>query len=82
MAASYASVIALCVQIKYRKFTLNIPALAVGHLASLTALIVSVPRSNLIWCLSCGILVIAFGIAAVTAQRLNLLVEFLDCGRQ
>ncbi len=79
MAASYASVIALHAQIKYSKFTFNARAPALGHLASLTVLMFRAPRCNLIWCLSYGIPVIAFGIADVTAQRLNLFVEFLDC---
>ena len=80
MAASYASVIALCAQIKL--CTVDAPAPALGHLASLIALIVRAPRSNLIWCLSSWIPVIIFWIAAVAAQRLNLLVDFLDCGGQ
>ncbi len=77
MAARYASVIARCCARKYWKFTVNAQTTALDLCASLTTLKFHAPRCYLIWCLSNGIPVIAFGIAAVTAQLLNFLLEFL-----
>jgi hypothetical protein len=79
MAASHASVIARCSARKYRKFTFNSQARALGHLSSLTALIFRAQRSDLICCLSHGIPVIELGIATVTAQHVNILRQFLGC---
>jgi hypothetical protein len=70
MAASNTSVIAgFCVRI-YLMYTIDSQATALGHLSSLTTLVFRALRSNLFQCLSDGIPINNFGIAAVTTQRL------------